>query len=121
MKYFLCLIGLASLFAMTASAADVTGKWKANVDTPNGRIEITFDLKADADKLTGTVGSTMGEQPISEGKIAGDNLSFSVKFNGQNGEFIINYKGKVSGSEMKLTSSFPGREQTFELTAKKVS
>jgi hypothetical protein len=73
MKCFLCLIGLAGLFAMTG------------------------------------------------GKIDGDNLSFSVKLNGQNGELIINYKGKVSGSEMKLTSTFPGREETFELTARKVS
>jgi opacity protein-like surface antigen len=121
MKCFLCLIGLASLFAMAASAADITGKWKANVDTPNGGIELTFDLKADAAKLTGTVGSPMGEQAISDGKVDGDNLSFTVKFNGQNGEFVINYKGKVTGSEMKLTSSFPGREETFELTAKKVS
>jgi hypothetical protein len=58
---------------------------------------------------------------MTDGEIDGDNLSFSVKLNGQNGEFIINYKGKVSGSETKLTSTFPGREETFELTARKVS
>lgn len=57
-------------------AADVTGKWKGISDT--GR-EIAFDLKADGQKLTGTVAIGQGkEQAISDGKVEGDSISFSM-------------------------------------------
>jgi len=40
---------------------------------------------------------------------------------GPNGEFIINYKGTVSGDEMKLTVSIPAIDRTFDLTAKRAN
>jgi hypothetical protein len=30
--------------AATAFAADVTGKWVGNVETPNGPLELTYDF-----------------------------------------------------------------------------
>ncbi|MBZ5625800.1 MAG: hypothetical protein LAQ69_44980 [Acidobacteriia bacterium] len=118
MKWVLVLV---ALFAFTASAADVTGTWKASIETPNGNFETTFTFKADGDKLTGKVASQMGESDISDGKIDGDNLSFNVvrSFNGN--EVKLSYKGKVTGNEMKLSLQFPGRDEPFEMTAKKVS
>ena len=117
MKWLLFLI---AAFAMTAAAADVAGTWKASVETPNGTFESTFVFKVDAGKLTGTVTSAqMGESTISEGKVDGDDVTFAVvrDFNGT--EFKITYKGKVSGSEMKLTIQVPNMDQAFEMTAKK--
>jgi opacity protein-like surface antigen len=118
MKWFLVLL---AVFAFTASAADVTGTWKASIETPNGNFETTFTFKVDGDKLTGKVSSQMGESDISEGKVDGDSLSFTVVRNFQGNEFKMNYKGKVTGNEMKLSFQFPGREEPFEMTAKKVS
>ena len=62
---------------------------------------------------------TNGRVPISEGKVDGDNISFSVvrEFNGS--EFRINYKGKVAESEIKFTGEIPGMDRTFEFSAKK--
>lgn len=40
----------------SAQAADITGKWVADVPGRNGTTQMTFDLKADGKKLTGTVG-----------------------------------------------------------------
>ncbi len=115
------LLALIAVFALTASAADVAGTWKASVETPNGNFESTFTFKVDSGKLTGTVASQMGEAQISEGKVDGDKLSFAVtrEMNGQS--FKITYEGVVSGSEMKLTVHFPGRDEGFEMTAKKSS
>ena len=50
----------------------------------------------------------------------GDNVTFAVvrEFNGN--EFRINYKGKVTGDEMKLTGEVVGRDRAFEMTAKRV-
>jgi hypothetical protein len=115
------LPALFAAFALTASAADVAGTWKASFETPNGTMESTFTFKVDGTKLTGTVAGQMGEAPISEGKIEGEKISFAVsrEFNGQT--FKITYDGTISGNEMKLTLHFPGRDEGLEMTAKKSS
>jgi hypothetical protein len=113
-------IALFLICAGIALAADASGTWKASIETPNGNIENTFVLKVDGAKLTGTVaGGPMGETQISEGKVDGDNISFAVvsSFNGN--EFRINYKGKVSDSEIKFTGEIAGMDRTFEFSAKK--
>jgi opacity protein-like surface antigen len=116
------LLALFAAFALTASAADVAGTWKASTETPNGTFETTFVFKVDGTKLTGsTTNQMMGEKAISEGKIDGDNLSFIVnaEFNGN--EVKLDYKAKVTGNEMKITLTLPGGDRTFDMTAKKVS
>lgn len=123
MKQLISLFSICAGFLICAGvalAADATGTWKASIETPNGTIETTFALKMDGAKLTGTVTSgQMGESQISEGKVDGDNISFAVvrEFNGN--EFRINYKGKVSESEIKFTGEIPGMDRTFEFSAKK--
>ncbi len=108
----------ALLAAATMLAAEVTGKWKASFTTPNGETrESTFDLKAEGDKLTGTVSSTRGETAISDGKVDGAKLSFAVVRNFQGNEIKMQYKGTVSGDEMQLTIDFNGNE--FPMTAKR--
>ena len=39
-------IGLAA----SALAADVTGKWVGNVETPNGPLELTYEFKAEGEE-----------------------------------------------------------------------
>ncbi len=112
---------LLCILAVAAYAADVTGKWVAQVPGRDGGTrEITFDLKADGDKLTGTVTSPMGTRDISEGKVNGDDISFVqvFEFNGETRKLV--YKGKVSGNEIKFTREFEGRPAQ-EFTAKRAS
>jgi hypothetical protein len=116
----LWILVLMAVFSLAVLAADASGTWKASIETPNGAMENTFTFKVEGAKLTGTVTmGQMGEGPISEGKVDGDNVSFAVvrEFNGN--EFRINYKGKVSGDEMKITGEVVGRDRTFEMTAKR--
>lgn len=116
----LCVLLLTA--AMTLLAADVSGKWVAQAPGRDGQTrEVTFNLKADGDKLTGTVSSPMGDREISDGKVNGDEVSFSVamEFNGQAVKVL--YKGKVAGDEMKLTRQREGSERTQEFTAKRAS
>jgi hypothetical protein len=119
MKYLLILFALC---AASAFAADVAGTWKGSMETPNGTLENTFVFKTDGDKLTGTVSTgQFGEAAISEGKVDGDNLAFSVvrDFNGN--QIKLTYKGKMKGDEMTVTIAIPGRDQTFDFTLKKAS
>jgi hypothetical protein len=105
--------------AALAFGADVSGTWKMTFQTPDGQTrENTLKLKADGEKLTGTLSGRMGDAEIKEGKTSGDNVSFQVvrNFNGQ--EFTQKYDGKVAGNEIKFNVSFG--ERSFEMTAKKV-
>lgn len=111
------------LTAVSVFAADVTGKWVAQVPGRGGQTrEVTLNLKADGNALTGTMSGRRGDTPIEEGKIDGDNISFSqtMEFNGNSMKII--YKGKISGDEIKFTREREGGEgQVAEFTAKRGS
>jgi len=110
-----------ALLALPALAADVTGTWKATAEGPNGTMERTFVLKVEGNKLTGeTTSSMFGKSTISDAKVDGDNLSFTITIKFQDNEMKLNYKGKVSGKEIKFTVESPMGGQTIEWLAKKV-
>lgn len=116
------LLTLMAVFALAASASDVTGTWKGTAETPNGTIERTFVFKVDGDKLTGETSSQMmGKSTIMDGKVNGDNISFSITVKFQDNEMKLNYKGKVSGDEIKFTVESSSGGLSLEYTAKRVS
>jgi hypothetical protein len=120
MRWLLMLVGL---FAVTAMAADVTGTWKGVAETPNGTMERTFIFKVDGTTLNGeTTSKMLGTSKIKNGKIDGDNLSFSITASFQGNDREINYKGKVSsdGKEIKFKAEVPGVAQTVEYNVKKI-
>jgi hypothetical protein len=114
------LLTLMAIFALAASAADISGNWKGTAEGPNGAIERTFTFKQDGTKLTGeTVSSFTGKSAITDGKVEGDAISFSITASIQGNEMKIGYKGKITGDTIKLTSDFGGGGQTIEWTLKK--
>jgi hypothetical protein len=119
MKLYTLVAGL--LLAMVALAADPTGKWTYETQGRRGPQEVTLTLKASGDTLTGSIsGGRGGEVEISDGKVSGDDISFSVVREFQGNSFTTKYKGKVSGDSIELTIEGPrGGPQT--VTAKKSS
>jgi hypothetical protein len=109
---------LLGMFSLAAFAADVTGKWMAQVPGRNGNQDVTFNLNQSGGSLSGTVTTPAGEQQISDGKVDGDNLSFVVSFEARGNTIRQEYKGTVSGGEIKFTRS-GGRGNPIEFTAKK--
>src|SRR5579871_1867375 len=78
------LMALAS--AALIFAADPTGTWAGDQPGRDGNTyHITFKLKADGGKLTGTMGGDQFEQPIQNGAIKGDDISFTVHLEFGNG------------------------------------
>lgn len=111
-----------AILSIAAFAADVTGKYAA--ETPGrggqGTMKVIFDLKQDGDKLTGTVSGMQGrENPITDGKVEGDKISFVVKMETPRGEMKSNYEGKVAGSEIMFKVKREGSDNVREYTAKK--
>jgi hypothetical protein len=119
MKNWITVVFAAiALFTTGLFAADVAGKWTAEMQGRDGQKRVqTFDLKTEGDKLTGTVSSPMGERQIVDGKVSGDDLSFAieVEFNGEKRK--IEYTGKIVGDELKMKSGTG--ERVREFTAKR--
>ncbi len=103
------LILLGCLAVASLWAADVTGKWTYEMAGRNGNtMTSNLTLKADGDKLTGTVSGRGGDTEITEGKVDGDSVSFTVvrEFNGN--KITQNYKGKVDGDTIHFNMTMAG-------------
>jgi hypothetical protein len=105
MKHQRFLLSSVCVFLMTGAlfGADVTGTWTASFDTQVGVQNYTYTFKADGAKLTGTAKSQNGETQIQEGSVKGDEISFVENLNFQGMPLRIEYKGKLSGDEIKFT------------------
>jgi hypothetical protein len=119
-----CLIATAIclLLAGGAFAADVTGKWTAQVPGRGGQLnDSTFTFKVSGEQLTGSMTGPAGEIPLEEGKISGDNISFSTTLNFGGNSIKFLYKGVVQGNSIKFTRQRDGAGQTQEFTATKAT
>ena len=92
-------------------------RWEGTVSGPNGDFQLVFNFHVDGSKLTGTVETPNGENPISDGKVDGDHLSFKTPFNDND----INHEGTVSGDTIDLKVEGPWGESdvTLKRAAKK--
>lgn len=110
-------------FALTASAADITGNWKGTADLGGQALERTFTFKQDGAKLTGeTTSQMMGKSTITDGKVDGDTVTFTITGNMQGQDMKMTYKGKiVSATEIKfdVDTGAGGGGQSIQWDAKK--
>ena len=124
--FSLCLAAVLS-FALTPlhalAATDVTGTWTGSIQMDGGGgggggdMALTFTFKQSGAVLTGSVNGGQGDPlTISNGKIDGDKISFSVEFNGT----TITHEGTITGDEIKLSSkSSDGNFPAMALTLKR--
>jgi len=98
---------LALTFTMTtavqAAAADGTWTWTTPAQGNRPERTSTLKLKTEGDKVTGTISGRQNQEDIkiSDGKITGDEVSFTVsrEFNGNT--MVQKYTGKISGDTIK--------------------
>jgi len=104
---------LAALFTtVSAFAGDPTGTWTWTRQGRDGQTaEVTGKLQFVDGKLTGTVTGFQGrENPISEGKLEGDQLSFKVVVDFNGNTFTVAYQGKLDGDTITGTITRPNRD-----------
>jgi hypothetical protein len=113
----LLIVSVAFLCLVPAFAADISGKWEAVITTPIGEMNYTFDFKVQGEKLTGTAVMSMGEESsksaLTEGSVKGDEISFVETLNIQGQELRSEYKGKITGDEIRgsrTVGSYPSEE-----------
>ena len=110
MKYLGFALALL-LIAGFVFGADVDGKWTGTIAGMDGNnINIGYTFKADGATLTGTTSGPDGKEiAIKDGKINGNNITFSVSLDFGGQEMKIDYKGVVSPDQIKLTFDMMGQ------------
>jgi hypothetical protein len=116
-KHLLLWVAAVIVLApMLAAAADLSGTWKAEFTTPDGQQRVnTFVLKVEGGKVTGTVKGMQDETPIQNGKVDGNEISFTA----ERPFGTVVYKGKASGDTIQFNMEVGG--QSLEITAKRIS
>lgn len=100
---------LAAILLMCVSvaavqAADVSGRWQAQIPGRDGNLmDTTFNFKVAGEQLTGTMENQYGEREISDGKVAGTDISFVVQIEFNGNRMTLVYNGKVAGNEIRFT------------------
>ncbi len=117
MKFFQ-MTAVFLLACVSILAHDVDGKWAGTMSTPMGDAPVAFTFKAEGATLTGTTAGPDGmDVKIADGKIDGNNLSFSITFDFGGMPLMISYKGLMSGKEIKFVLDVFG--MPLDLTVKK--
>jgi hypothetical protein len=120
------LVVLAAAFvAMTAvarAADDPSGDWKWTFERNGQSVDILMTLKADGEKLTGTVGREDRKTEITDGTFKNGEVSFKVTRERNGQSFTSTYKGKLEGDTIKGTMDFEfnGESRSREWEAKRV-
>ena len=115
-KKFVQTTAIVVCLSVGALAADISGKWEAQVPGRGGEARpATFTFKVDGEKLTGTM-STAGEPAnLEDGKVSGNTITFAITT--QRGKRT--YTGTVSGNEIKIKRE--GGQNPQEFTAKRAA
>src|SRR5882724_6366105 len=100
-------------------AADPTGTWTGDQPGRDGNTyNITFKLKAEGTKLTGTMGGEQFEQPIQNGEVHGDDISCTVHLEFGDG-IDLKYTGKVAMDKIDFKMQRSGDDRAQPFVAKK--
>jgi hypothetical protein len=130
-RFSLCaLLALGTLAQVRAADAKADGTWSWTMAGRNGGPDrkMTLTLKSEGEKLTGKLSSPgrdgqATETEIQEGKVKGNEVSFTVvrEFNGN--KMTSKYTGKVEGEAIKGKIAFNrnGEEQTRDWEAKRAT
>ena len=117
MKFVACLFGWLFFGVLTASAADVTGHWVAQVQGQAEKHTIRFSLKADGEKVTGTEGRSNGDVEIRDGSVKGNVITFTVTRDIGDRVLVLDYKGTISEGKIEFTVKPRGPGWTTNMTA----
>ena len=112
---------LIAVCSVVACAADITGNWKADLQTPQGTFQVNYSFKQDGEKLTGTWQAAQSPTiQITEGKVTGDKVSFVVQLGANGGGMTFAHEGKIAGDELQLTMKPSGEFPGSDVVAKRV-
>src|ERR1700730_7270409 len=120
MKRKILLLAVTLLtFTLALWAADVSGKWTAQVPGRSGNMrDVTFMFKASGENLTGTMSGRNGDVPIADGRGSGETGSFSVTQDFGGNSVKQTFSGKITGGQIMFKRE-GGQGGPIEFVAKR--
>ncbi len=110
---------LFALFAVLTPlfAADISGEWHAEIKRgKTAAMPTTFDFEVEGSRLTGAMLYLDIEEPILDGKVEDDRVSFKIFDDTTRTTF--SYKGKIDGDTIRFrVAANKGRYSIMEFTA----
>jgi len=113
------LAALAVAIALPAAAGDVSGKWKITSKSPRGERVSEIVFAQDGEKLSVSSKDREGNDVKSDGSVKGEEITWTTKRQGPNGEMLIVYKGKTEAKAMSGSVEF-GQMGSGEWKAEKI-
>jgi hypothetical protein len=86
------------------------GKWKLKVSTPMGEQQPTLTLNADG---SGLLEGPLGKASFTDGKVDGDNVSYSVNMQIMGQSFKLDVTAKSDGDAISGTMNTPMGNSNF--------
>ncbi len=113
----------ALLLTSYAGAADLTGTWRFERTSQDGRKRVsTYVFKSEGNKFTGLVANQSDQRDIVNGVIDGNHITFDTKYEFDDPGKLTPFKGELDGDQLKIS---PVRQQSGrppqEMALKKIS
>jgi len=96
-----------------APSGIAAGVWTLNVNSPQGAITITLNLRQEANVVTGDLTSPYGSAPVTEGALNGNELQFGYSLNIQGQQSDVAVRSTIDGNSMRGTMNVHGQQIEF--------
>lgn len=125
--FFLAVPVLLMASSAIAAEIEIAGTWLSTIPYPGKAIQQSFNFEVSGQKLTGKVTLPYGTFDITDGKVNGDEISFSATLDNNGVKTKHTYTGKVlamseSGlrnKEMRIVDAQDGSTTKMEYPAHK--
>ncbi|MFC2161500.1 amidohydrolase family protein [Acidobacteriota bacterium] len=98
------------------TSLDISGKWKAVVESPMGAMDMTIEFIQDGNNITGSFTSEMGNWDITDGILSGTDLSFSISANIMGESMDMEFSGTVDNESLEGDISVQGENAKLKAT-----
>jgi len=100
---------------MEAAAAAAAGSWSITSESPQGPIQLTFNLRQEGATVSGEVTSPFGAFPLT-GSLSGAELRFVFTAKIQDQEISVTGKGSIDGNSIRGSMNAMGQDSNFSGT-----
>jgi imidazolonepropionase-like amidohydrolase len=94
--------------APSEPSVTATGTWTLTVESPQGAVAVTADLRQEGETISGVVSSPFGQSPISGGSVSGSEVRFTLSVEIQGTPTSVTFVGRIEGDRMSGTVTVEG-------------
>ncbi len=103
----------ASGGAPPSNAVSAAGVWTISVNSPQGAITVTLNLRQEGNVVTGDATSPFGTAQVTEGQVTGNELRFGYTVTIQGQQVPVSARGVIEGNSIRGTMSVTGQDVEF--------